>query len=943
MLLISAQPQSLPSRYIRYAGQSSMPALPLQSDDDLPLVVLDRDADLDALPAVERLGELTSDAQDYLRASGVTDERTWSAFRIDQLDDALIRRLLRATQLNSSSGLWMPTFDPRDPATILGLIRMTPAQHQHRFVTKPVGIAGDPALVDAKRIVLIDYPLQAMRLHQHGIAGVAVVEDVAVLPPLIDWLRDRELVVAGFRERSRARLIAALGPLGVRALNLTLLPDLERSPAASLTALGIGRTSPQQTAVTPHLLRDLCAYARGRITAGAATAALRSMGITDPSFVAAFGIGYLPSDVRSVLSADQRDTLLGLLYPDAVLVPAFDAQGVVVDLLLVPADPTHPPLLSLHPEPCGLIAPAVTTAFDAVVVVDNLRAAFEHFTNGQKHVVLLRGLPDAQVNAPRLAANGVRRAVVRCLQDREAIAACLTAAGITVADTVEAPPAQPDPDAFPADISLQRHDAQAELATFAAGELTYIVEVPWDDRTLTGIRIQRGIHEHLDRIDLGAEPQRRRCSSSAALRTGAPALVIAGHLAQLHTAIAALAERATAPADRAASIPTLPPDLRAEALALAQAPDLLARIVADLATGGWVGEASAQQFTVLAAISRLTDDPIWMALSGPDAVGVDVIAAFTPPEETLRVSRLTDATFYHADPAALRHKLLIIDDASRISAGVATALRVLKRRGALSASRIASDPVRGQTRTAFVEVHGPIAVITAADDAVDPRLQGHLVTVASDESPAQVEAVLAARRQRAASVGAAAERERISTRWRNLQRVLAALPVVIPFAAGIPSFGTSVEARRDHDLLLTLLAAHALLHQHQRTRIDGTVVATEADLAVASALIAARRSARDDGLSRHGRQLLAAITAARFGSFTMEDLDRLLPEWTRYTCRSALDELMACDFISSPRSGRGIARTYRLHAASTNAREVGELATVGETHSPTPKLERNVG
>jgi hypothetical protein len=367
-------------------------------DEEAPIILLDSAADLAALPAAEAGPTDTPEpaclapaAQAYFTAAGITDPDTWQAFRLDAVTDADLARLLTMPQrrLPRPTGLWLPTCDPREPAQIVGLIRLTTAQHHHRFVTPPAGLAGDPAGWTGRRLILTDSPLQAMRLHQRGVTAVAVVDDPAVLPPLLDWLVGRDLIVAGFRAHIRAAIISALGHLGAQAMDLTLLPELDRSPAVTLAALGLGQVQ-AGAAVTPHLLRDLCAYAQGRIAAGAATAALQAVGITDPGCVAAWGIGYLPSEVRSVLSATQKAALLGRIYPDAVLVPAHDAQGVIVDALIVPADPTLPPVLSLHPTPQGLIAPAVSTAFPSVVIVDSLRLAAELYAAGTRQVVLLR-------------------------------------------------------------------------------------------------------------------------------------------------------------------------------------------------------------------------------------------------------------------------------------------------------------------------------------------------------------------------------------------------------------------------------------------------------------------------------------------------------------------------------------------------------------------------
>lgn len=419
--------------------------------------------------------------------------------------------------------------------------------------------------------------------------------------------------------------------------------------------------------------------------------------------------------------------------------------------------------------------------------------------------------------------------------------------------------------------------------------------------------------------------------------------MIATHLAQLHDAIRHLSEQVACPPSQL-STQAMTEAERTDALALAHQLDLLDRILADLEAVGWSGETTAKRFAILAAISRRLDDPVWVCTGSS---GLNAIAAITPPEEAIHVSRLTDSAFYHADPTALRHKLLLIDDASRISPGVATALRVLKRRGALSASRVITDPVRGQTRTTFVEVVGPIAVLAATDRACDPALPIDLDLPAADD-PAHVAVVLAAERRRRAHPGTVQARAAAITRLQNLQRILASPSVIIPCAERITGFGTTPTARRDHDLFLALVSAHALLHQHQRQILDGAVVATEGDVTVVATLMNERQAAQDAGLGRHAQRLLSAVWAAQLASFTMDDLGRLLPDWTRYAFRAALDELVALDYLTSPRSGRGTARIYQLHgspsvgvspAARITLRPVGALAMVGETTSPTPTRE----
>ena len=62
--------------------------------------------------------------------------------------------------------------------------------------------------------------------------------------------------------------------------------------------------------------------------------------------------------------------------------------------------------------------------------------------------------------------------------------------------------------------------------------------------------------------------------------------------------------------------------------------------------------------------------------------------------------------------------------------------------------------------------------------------------------------------------------------------------------------------------------------------------------------------------------MLTALWSGKRTWFSMEDLDDLLPGWTRWAYRAALAELVALDFIAASRGGRGKRRAYTLVASA---------------------------
>ena len=514
--------------------------------------------------------------------------------------------------------------------------------------------------------------------------------------------------------------------------------------------------------------------------------------------------------------------------------------------------------------------------------------------------------------------------------------------------------ASPTRSALPT-LQLVDHDASQGLASFTAGPITYAVQIPWDAGTRCPVTLRAANKVFRDTFDLAVEAQRRRFAANAGLTVGIAAGIIAPQLAALELAVAALRRPTTSHLSVGVA---LAPAERAAAEAALRDPALLDRLVADLTTLGCVGEEAQKQALLLAAISRKLDEPVWAAYVAPPGLAggglLDAIAAITPPEELLAVSRLSGAALYYAEPESLRHRLLLLPDVDALSDEVTVALRVLRTRGALSAAQVARSPTGGRSGTSVVEVRGPVSVLVGAAVGRHALAESCLMVQADDSSEHTAE-LLIAERQRHADLHQRQPvvRAAICQRLHAMQRLLACRPVVIPFASRIHFPARRVEHRREHAAFLGLIAASALLHQFQRLSDGPAIIADPRDFTVALRIADALGLGGDRDLSRQATQLLRAWWASGLTTATMAELSALLPSWTRHAFRAALPELVALDYVASAPGGRGKVRVYHLISAaggdattSTEARirlqpmdtmgpesQVGELAEVGDLDS----------
>jgi len=225
----------------------------------------------------------------------------------------------------------------------------------------------------------------------------------------------------------------------------------------------------------------------------------------------------------------------------------------------------------------------------------------------------------------------------------------------------------------------------------------------------------------------------------------------------------------------------------------------------------------------------MAERPFGVVVQSSTAAGkstlADAVCQLVPEEDLASYSAVTGQALYYVGAADLAHKVLAVAE-EQGAARASYALKLLVTEGRLSIASTGKDTLTGNLRTRSYDVAGPVAlVLTTTATDIDPELANRLVVLGVDEDQSQTRAIHLAQRKAATLEGLLArlQRDRIVARHRNAQRLLEPLPVVIPDTATIAFPDTATRHRRDHQKLLSLICASALLHQRQRT--IGTVEA----------------------------------------------------------------------------------------------------------------------
>ena len=443
---------------------------------------------------------------------------------------------------------------------------------------------------------------------------------------------------------------------------------------------------------------------------------------------------------------------------------------------------------------------------------------------------------------------------------------------------------------------------------------------------------------HVDTLDLYSARARAAFVHAAAGEVRVAEEVMRRDLGRL---LLSCEERA-AEAIRAAQAPAdttveLSCEERAAALELLRDPDLIGRIVADVARAGIVGETTNALVGYLAAVSRKLDTPLAVLVQSMSAAGksslIDAVLALVPAEDRVRYSAMTGQALYYLGETDLAHRVLAVAEEEGATRA-AYALKLLQSDGELSIASTGKDTASGRLTTQTYRVAGPVALfLTTTAAELDEELANRCLVLTVDEERDQTRAIHAAQRARQTLDGlvAAAERRRVIKLHQDAQRLLEPVAVVNPFAPQLGFADERTRTRRDHVKYLTLIRAIALLHQHQRPRRrvthDGIELAyievTRDDIALANRLAHEVLGRSLDELAPQTRRLLelvdklvaercidVAVTRADV-RFSRREV-RAFTGWSDFQVRVHLGRLVSMEYVIVHRGGRGQSFVYEL-------------------------------
>lgn len=337
-----------------------------------------------------------------------------------------------------------------------------------------------------------------------------------------------------------------------------------------------------------------------------------------------------------------------------------------------------------------------------------------------------------------------------------------------------------------------------------------------------------------------------------------------------------------------------------------EAEDQLALLRRSLRRRGYAGDTDAPELLHVGFTgSRLLERPLGIAVRGPSSAGksfaVETVADYQPEGAIHDMAGVSERFLAYAD-LDTEHAYVVIAEASALhDDGVgATIIRELAWGSQLRYGTLESTADGIEDR--MIEKPGPTGLVTTTTGELDEEIATRLVSVHITDKPGQTEEVdqeIAKRAAGETNHEPDVEPWRAASKWLE---VAGNREVVVPYAPQVAEKVPyeDVRMRRDFKQILTVVRAHALMHQRTRDRdAAGRVVATEADYRTAHRLLSGVLAVTMTSVSNEVREAVEAVGGLNEGrpddahgvSYKeLGDEIGLSRQGAHYRCRTALED-----------------------------------------------------
>ncbi len=267
---------------------------------------------------------------------------------------------------------------------------------------------------------------------------------------------------------------------------------------------------------------------------------------------------------------------------------------------------------------------------------------------------------------------------------------------------------------------------------------------------------------------------------------------------------------------------TVPPQEQERCLKFLGRPGLVQRFNVLLGKAGITGEANNRIFLFVIASSYKMPDTLHALVQGSSGSGktylVKIVSDAMPPEDVIRLTRVTENSFYNYGEYELQYKLIVIEDIDGLKEEAEFAFRELQSNDMLSSSTSIKND-NGNSQGAIRIVRGPIgSMATTTRGEIYQDNMSRVFLIAVDESRQQTQEIINYQNMKATGKINKQHEEENKRFVQNCIRMLKPYEVVNPYADKILLPMEADTVRRLTNLFHAFIKQLTILHQYQRKK-----------------------------------------------------------------------------------------------------------------------------
>jgi len=254
---------------------------------------------------------------------------------------------------------------------------------------------------------------------------------------------------------------------------------------------------------------------------------------------------------------------------------------------------------------------------------------------------------------------------------------------------------------------------------------------------------------------------------------------------------------------------------------------------------GITGEANNRIFLFVIATAYKMPDTLHALIQGSSGSGKTYLSRqitdLMPKEDVIRLTRVTESSFYNYGEYELQHKLIVLEDVDGLKEEAEFAFRELQSNNEIISSTSTKDENSGNIRAQIKKVKGPIgSIATTTKGEIYEDNMSRIFLLAVDEGKEQTHRIIEYQNRKASGMINKAEELKTRDFVQNCIRMLKPYELINPFAHKILLPPEAHKIRRLTELYHAFINQITLLNQYQRqTDKQGRLITAKEDIETA--------------------------------------------------------------------------------------------------------------